>query len=62
MGVSSHGEAGQQVTGLPVGAGCTEALLLQLVAAPVGGPSAASSVDLCRDFRGGNLCPLICVV
>lgn len=28
---SSHGEAGQQVTGLPVGAGCTGALLLPLV-------------------------------
>lgn len=46
MCVSSCGEAGQQVTGLPVGAGCTEALLLPLVAAPVSGLSAVSNRDL----------------
>lgn len=53
---SSHGEAGQQVTGLPVGAGCTEALLL------IGGLLAANSRDLHTQFRGGNLSSLICVV
>lgn len=37
---------GKQVTGLPVGAGCTEALLL------IGGLLAASSRDLDTEFRG----------
>lgn len=38
--MSSHGEGGQQVTGLPVGTGCAEALLLPSVV------SAASSWGL----------------